>query len=304
MCGDRHVNFSYLKQFLLLENEDERLEVHCKVRMHESAAAQMVRLTRVHLDTSLQSMLRETQHLRCADPRDKVYAILNTVRSGHQDIEPDYTMSLPILINKVLRNTLGAIEPDSITTVSSRCSHLAKQIGVNATSIFGEVLVFAGRVMECKTPYGEPALGASDPHNVTPLMVLEHVIISMGSPHFYQYEEAETLVGEVHRWCKEHNHGKIGALVRQTLDNRRWYLEYWRRNHEYLMQSTAQCIGTRGRPIDWQFLDGKQRLIWFFDRLVFLFDDFVESQPGDSLAVWPSLDTSSRYGYNYNYNCF
>lgn len=140
-------------------------------------------------------MLDATSHLNCSDPRDKVFAILDTISSGHKDIEADYTITTSRLINKVLENMHGIEKPEAICIVEKQCSSLAERFGVDVTSIHG-----ANIVWEFSMPYRSlwcdiaPTNSAND-----------------------EPEDLESLPRNMYRWCKDYCHQAIGALVRREL---------------------------------------------------------------------------------------
>ncbi|KAM0708200.1 hypothetical protein Q7P35_004850 [Cladosporium inversicolor] len=81
-------------------------------------------------------MLDSTYHLRCTDLRDKVYAILNIVSSGHQGIKADYTNTLPNLMNHILHNVHVHAKPYALHVVATQCSSLESVFGVSPGSIY------------------------------------------------------------------------------------------------------------------------------------------------------------------------
>lgn len=194
MCGARILNFERLTRFPFAENLDERVDIQIKDRLHKSSATDMVKLTRHDLSTSLWSMLNETSRLRCTDGRDKVYAILNTISSGHQGIEPDYAISLSTLINMVLRNTHEMRMPENLSVVLEQCNFLAEKFGVDTRLIYGFDMIRDGK-------------------QLNPLDCFKEMAIE----YTRQLEELIPLTKNLHKWCKDHNHLDIAYRLHRSL---------------------------------------------------------------------------------------
>lgn len=263
MCGAHHADFECLRRVLLTKSVDPRMDIHNN-HVYRSCAMRMVVMIQEDRNTSLQSMLRETSTLRCADPRDKVYAILNAVSSGHQDIEPDYTTALPTLINRVLRNIHTTEEFTHLLPVSFQCETLAAHFGVNITSIFGEALVSAGTAI--KASRHEKGLSGG-PRYATPLEALSDMINALLQLDFAQSKEAKTLVGEVYIWCKKHDHRKIGTFLRNKL-------EYIRKLRKDIAKSQGRY--NNYREVDENGFELDVLLPGEMQKLVCMFDEFVD----------------------------
>jgi ankyrin repeat protein len=74
----------------------------------------------------LHDLLFETTSLKCADPRDKVYALLGIAAQSHSDIRPDYDVMMPDLLNAVLRNYHQHLPPKDLNNVISHCHALER----------------------------------------------------------------------------------------------------------------------------------------------------------------------------------
>jgi hypothetical protein len=204
MCGSHCVDLEHLISFLLADNFDQRVQANVQI-LRNSLAAQMFRLIGQSSDTSLRSMLDVTGHLRCADARDKVYAILNVVSVGRQNIEPDYTVTLIEVLNKILRNmyetellckkrmdsrdcSLVRIE-DVLKDVDGQSRLLEKLFHLRPYSIYG----FSA------TPHGFECFYTPQLHRelCCPL--------------------SQSTIRDVRKWCKQHDHQGFGRLVRRYL---------------------------------------------------------------------------------------
>jgi hypothetical protein len=136
MCGTMHISFESLKNFLLNDNLDDHERVQDKAKaLKQTPGAKMVGLTLESMSVSLRSMLDETSHLRCTDPRDKVYAILSVVSSGRQNIAADYTLSTTDVLNAVLGDMCKTRNPD-LKWVRDQCALLECMFGVTSDSMY------------------------------------------------------------------------------------------------------------------------------------------------------------------------
>lgn len=95
----------------------------------------MLELIRKPMETRLYDILDATSHLQCEEKLDKVYALLGFV-TLEVDIEPDYTIPLSVLINKVLKSEHALAPPVTLSGVASQCDKLDRLFGSADQSIF------------------------------------------------------------------------------------------------------------------------------------------------------------------------
>lgn len=195
MCGSRYVHYASLVGWLF-ENSDERVKEKVQA-LRDSSAGMMFILIHACRDRSLRAMLDSTRYLRCTNPLDQVYAILNVVSSGRGDIEADYTSTLPNLMNQILRNMHVAEKPTTLLDVATQCKTLEGRFGMSYGSIF-------------KTK-GDDALAAS----LEPLDLL-YIANCWGSSGG-NIDLVPQALGDVHRWCKDYDHHVVAQLVRRVL---------------------------------------------------------------------------------------
>lgn len=69
-------------------------------------------------------------HLKCYDPRDKVYALLSMAETGAEGIDADYAMPLPQLMCRVLSNVHVDSPPQSLHQISAQCKRLKILMGL------------------------------------------------------------------------------------------------------------------------------------------------------------------------------
>lgn len=84
------------------------------------------------LDTSLWTLLQATADLQCADPRDRVYALLSVATEGHEHIEPDYEQDLGDLIHSVTDEKLNTVKLSNAGDLDIYCAEIQ---GIFADSI-------------------------------------------------------------------------------------------------------------------------------------------------------------------------
>ena len=138
VCGKMTLSWRRFKEFLLhayLEGLAPRL--YDKINsLRTSPAGTMVNLTCMPLNTSLWALLLVTKHLQCAEPHDKVYALLSVAKSGHEGIYADYAMPIPVLLNSVLKNLHAHVPPESLEEVISQCQTLERVFDIPPDSMF------------------------------------------------------------------------------------------------------------------------------------------------------------------------
>lgn len=189
LCGNSCVHLGSLES-LMYDDHDERVKVKAQA-LQSSPAAMLLRLIHASMDGSLRAMLNSTNRLRCTDPRDKVYAILNVVSSGHQGIEADYTVTLPDLMNQILRNMHAAQTPEHLWDVDMQCRDLEATFDMSPGSIYGTE---------------SQALAACP----IPLMDL-----ACTRPDDFAKNNIYSILQEVHAWCRHHNHRVVAQMVHQ-----------------------------------------------------------------------------------------
>lgn len=192
LCGSKYVFFESLDSWLF-DNTDERVKAKVQA-LQNSSAGLMLRLIHATMDSSLRAMLDSTYHLRCTDPRDRVYAILNVVSSGHQGIKADYTNTLPTLMNQILKNMHAAEKQRTLLDVATQCSLLEGVFGVRAGSIFSTEQHDA--LAACPDPLGR----------------LYHAKVGM-----LPTERLDLVLKDVRAWCERYGHQVVARIVRQQL---------------------------------------------------------------------------------------
>lgn len=177
--------------------------------LQNSSAGMMLKLTDAAMDQSLRAMLDSTRHLRCTDPRDKVYAILNVVRSGRLNIRANYTSTLPGLMNHVLRNMHIIKWPLTLHDVTKQCEDLENLFGVIPGSIYSI---------------------DSTEHEALPLCFhpLSHLESKATDRLDWLFRDNFDLkLDDVHKWCKHRYHRFIAHKINSDLARFRKRLEKW-----------------------------------------------------------------------------
>jgi hypothetical protein len=140
-CGNQTITW---RQFTALRNATVRITVRYPTiseRMKQNMATRMITLrTRPSIDDTLWGLLKETENLVCADPRDRVYALLSVATGGHEGIEADYSReqhhNTPLdLAHRTLRNHYALQPPRALADISADCTFLTTAFGMSQDAI-------------------------------------------------------------------------------------------------------------------------------------------------------------------------
>lgn len=141
MCGETVIKWSSFENLILNDHIaiwTERL-TRRMAAVRSSAAASLAKLIRAKERKSLWSLIEATQHLRCSELRDKVFAILSIADMGHEEIEVDYTLPLPKLLNAILRNEHEISTPETTYRVHAQYKLLEDIFGLKLGSMFAPI---------------------------------------------------------------------------------------------------------------------------------------------------------------------
>jgi hypothetical protein len=105
--------------------------------LFDTPAVRMILLRTRSTGTSLWKMLEATKHLRCADQRDRVYALLSVATTGHEGIRADYTMRVDNLLYRVLDNVCKTNAPKNRDDAMARCLDIAEVFRADLSSLSG-----------------------------------------------------------------------------------------------------------------------------------------------------------------------
>jgi hypothetical protein len=220
MCGDRNIKFERLRAFLLAENVDERTREQVQT-LEKSSATKMAALTLGSLDTSLESMLEATNHLRCRNPLDRAYAILNVVSTGREGIEVDYTVTTSELINTLLRRMAEQGELGDLSAVYRKCWMLEQLFAVEQYSMFKVEGGTSHRTGSHKFAGRFLLSGVKDHH------IMKTAI-------------------SLHTWCKRYDHKEIGRMIQRSFEERKQSEESYHIHdalHKKLRKDLMAAIG-------------------------------------------------------------
>jgi hypothetical protein len=202
LCGIHCVDLESFQTLLLQDSADDRLKT-TMATLRGSPLAKMVGASPNSTRTSLTLMLGTTRHLRCTDPRDKVYAILNVVSSGHQDIDADYAKPLPDLMNQVLRNMHAIEKPYYLMGVGAHCMLLEDVFSTSRDSVFESK---CEALKACSDFSSQLHLGS-----FTSLEVLKSL---------ESMKKIIPMLEDLYVWCKRYNHREIAHVVRTEIAGR------------------------------------------------------------------------------------
>jgi hypothetical protein len=141
MCGSKVISWQHFERFMLLlySHVDETASSAISTRtlfIINSAAMHVVLLTSTPVGTPLWNLLEKSAHLQCEETRDRVYALCGIATTEAANIDPDYEIDMPVLLNKILKYHLEQVPEISILTVTSACEKLEKIFGTQPGTIF------------------------------------------------------------------------------------------------------------------------------------------------------------------------
>jgi hypothetical protein len=191
LCGSQYAQLDALESWLY-SNEDERAQAKVQVLLN-SSAGKMSKLVHGLSALSLNNMLVATRYLLCTDPRDRVYAVLNVVDSGHEGIEADYNNSLRDLVNTVLRNIHATNKPFLLAQVQFQCKDLEQTFGMSPGSIYRSD--------------DEASVACHDP-----LTQLMH-----SGPENCLEVPIDLILQDMFGWCKRQNHPAVARRLHSEI---------------------------------------------------------------------------------------
>jgi ankyrin repeat protein len=150
MCGSKTASwyqFESLLQYAHARSGIPQLDDNTEAVMN-SPAMRIMNLNLKSVDTALWSLIQETTHLRCFDLKDKIYALLGVATKGHGTIEPDYTIGMPTLPNKLLREIRSESPPETLEEAVEGCAKIEDVLGVERGTMF----IIQGQRGRYKTP--------------------------------------------------------------------------------------------------------------------------------------------------------
>jgi hypothetical protein len=132
MCGAMTVPWHCLEAYLLCLDEnsqsltrEQRAEYICN-----SPAMHMVKLVLEPLDITFWKLLDVAAHLHCEQMQDRAYALLGFATVGADGIEPDYNMSVPVLMNMILEKEHQLHGAGDIRQIAGQCDKLEEIFGL------------------------------------------------------------------------------------------------------------------------------------------------------------------------------
>lgn len=134
MCGDQLVPYLKLEQWLQAAassppTDSTWAKLQYKAFMFSPGPSLIRQATPIPALRQLLDLVLATKHLHCAEPRDKIYALLGIAEGGHLGVVPDYTTPLPVLLNQVLRNHHALFPPIDLDAVQKQCQRLGACFG-------------------------------------------------------------------------------------------------------------------------------------------------------------------------------
>lgn len=148
MCGHKVVPYESVEYFLALAQATqprlraaERIEHNTFIGSPALLMAQEKQA--LPYKTPLWDLIFATQALRCAEPRDKIYALLGVASRGGESINADYDLPIPDLLNRVVAQHHAEQPPESLAEVEHQCRELG--------ALFGDELLLYSLVYEASS---------------------------------------------------------------------------------------------------------------------------------------------------------
>jgi ankyrin repeat protein len=138
MCGSKTAPWSHfhaLMEYAHARSGTSQLDDNTEA-VAKSPAMRMMNLNIESVDTVLWSLVQGTRHLRCFDARDKIYALLGVATKGHESIEPDYSMPVPSLLNRLLHEIWSESPPETFEEAAEWCAKIENVFGLKSGTIF------------------------------------------------------------------------------------------------------------------------------------------------------------------------
>lgn len=130
LCGEKRMAWKHLQAFLTCVDTLKTARLYDNVdfrHTYDRPALVLVRLINDYEQEhrlSLWQLLMRTSEMRCADPRDKVFALLGVAEGGDTGIEADYTKQMSLVLNEVLKHQHSLCKPQSLDEVTDQCRKL------------------------------------------------------------------------------------------------------------------------------------------------------------------------------------
>ncbi|KAF2167615.1 hypothetical protein M409DRAFT_54199 [Zasmidium cellare ATCC 36951] len=201
MCGNRLVAGESFRR-VLSPIEDYKEMVHCGLAqplraadsneyrlIEDSPALSLLSQRHTRKDRLLlYELIQSTRHLRCAEPRDRVYALLGVATDSCGGIRVDYTIPLVALINNVLRSQWELQPPGRIDHVQREYLELLHIFGLSYSSA-SDLADGHGRF---------PCPSLDDRRRL--LLVPTGTFLTLWWAEFYGHETAALLILELLDW--------------------------------------------------------------------------------------------------------
>jgi ankyrin repeat protein len=139
MCGAMIIPLDLLKRFLLLLHERQpssRVATKTEYQLiRHSLALEIIKQMKEQDDRTLLGLMIGTSSLGCVQKLDYVYALLGIATKGKDGIVPDYKASIPVLLNKILKNQ-HELQAPTLEEVADQCRKLERILGVDDGSMY------------------------------------------------------------------------------------------------------------------------------------------------------------------------
>lgn len=127
LCGQAAIPWATFADLwhVMVDSDIVAASEHDSERLRHSLATRMIMLRTKPMLYSLWSLLIETRNLQCADPRDRLFALLSVACEGHEGIAADYKQhTFRPVVHRILRNRYAHRPPRTLGDVVLDCEFL------------------------------------------------------------------------------------------------------------------------------------------------------------------------------------
>lgn len=141
LCGEQQVRWLDFQIFMynargISQALPDEARFQYDLTLASSAARLINQVVQARGQASLFNQVIASAKLRCYDLRDKIYGVLCIVGEGHESIVADYEITMPTLLNRVLKNEFELNPPRNLVDVRKRCEELTAAVGIEIDAIF------------------------------------------------------------------------------------------------------------------------------------------------------------------------
>lgn len=199
ICGARQVRWENLTSFALgvqqplFRNKAETSYTY-KGFMESPGMAMIKQVIGTSAESLLCDQVRAAQHLRCLDPRDKVYGVLGIAKLDPLDsLIADYSITVIALVHRILQQELAVRPASSLLDVRERCLELANVFDIPVHKILSS-------------------------QDVIPVGLTEEHFLDEGTGISLLWAVGLKLRNVAEKWFETHEYHRIAAVLATAIE--------------------------------------------------------------------------------------